>query len=79
MNHRLNRRRLFSLQAKFLALNIPLVLVMMAVVLTLFEIDAYRQAKSEIIQKLRFIVESQSSILAESALRRRERSFDKHA
>jgi signal transduction histidine kinase len=58
--------RFRSLQARFLAINLPLVLASVVLLFGAFEYNAYSRALGELEAKLDRIVASQSAVLAES-------------
>jgi signal transduction histidine kinase/CheY-like chemotaxis protein len=60
------QKRFIPLQVKFLATNILVVMGVMVLVLTLFEIEAYRKFEHDIQQRLEYKVTSEAKILAES-------------
>jgi signal transduction histidine kinase len=67
MRRRLNPfGRFRSLQARFLAINLPLVLLSVVLLFGAFEYNAYTRALDELDAKLERIVASQSAVLAES-------------
>ncbi len=63
---RRRRPRWRSLQVKFPAINLLLLLILMATVLSFFEFQELNRGKDELREKLQLVVESQVQILAES-------------
>jgi len=62
---RLDQMPFRSLRAKFLAINVPLVVAVAATLFAVFELTAYRAGLEELGRKLDVVIASQSAVLAD--------------